>query len=574
MAYLALYRQHRPRTLGEVVDQSHIVRTLSNAIMNNKLVHAYLFTGPRGTGKTTIARVLSRSLNCAQGPTVEPCGACISCLSIDTGSALDVREIDAASNRGIDDIRDLRQSIHYVPESRYRVYIIDEVHMLSTEAFNALLKTLEEPPDHVVFILATTEVHKVPLTILSRCQRFDFHRIGASAMKTYLTDLISLEQSTISNEAIDLLVERSQGGLRDALSMLDQCLIYASGEINANDLLAVLGSVDQQTLEQLVSLLIVNKVPELLELLDTIEDSGRDLMQLLFDLMRLMRSYVAAREVLALDITPSQALQALDLLSRAEPEMKIATQPRIALELALLRIAEELPHGGRIEALEARVAALEAGGRPMMHPTAANPPREKRSNVTPKPSPVPAPVVEPAVAVEPAKAPNTATADAFPVSSSTGGATTEASGSFSAEWEVIMERIKKERIALHAILINGRILDQKGEVLELVFVEEFHKRIVEKSENIALLEHVVADICGVPCKVKVFLTKDLVPSSGSGRRSAPRVKSDTADSGSLNDYPTGQDNEDLLVTSAFALVGEGKVKIVTGTVETEEEEEE
>ena len=224
MAYVALYRQWRPQDFKNLVGQNHISSTLKNAIQLGKIAHAYLFSGPRGTGKTSTAKILAKSLNCMNGPTSDPCNVCANCERITNGTSMDVLEIDAASNRGIDEIRELRESVKFAPvDGRYKVYIIDEVHMLTNEAFNALLKTLEEPPAHVVFILATTEAHKIPATIHSRCQRFDFRRIGFREIEQRLTDVAQHNGLTVAPDALKLIASHADGGLRDALSILDQC---------------------------------------------------------------------------------------------------------------------------------------------------------------------------------------------------------------------------------------------------------------------------------------------------------------------------------------------------------------
>ena len=571
MAYLALYRQHRPRTLAEVVDQEHIVRTLSNAISGNKLVHAYLFTGPRGTGKTTVARAMARALNCEHGPTVEPCGVCASCVAIDNGSSLDVREIDAASNRGIDDIRDLRQSIHYVPESRYKVYIIDEVHMLSNEAFNALLKTLEEPPEHVVFILATTEVHKIPLTILSRCQRFDFRRIGKSAIIDHLKGIIQQNGASITGEAVELLAERAQGGMRDALSMLDQCLIYAEGEISIDDLLAVLGSVDQQTLLALMELVLAGNAPDMLQLLDSIEDSGRDLMQLLYDLMQLFRLALgnSGTAMASLKLSVDQIVQALDTLAQCEVDMKRATNPRLSLELALFHIGENVRYGGRLQALEARLSALESGmhsapsapvvraSAPAAKPPAQAPAGERRGTATA--------VTGTGEAAQP-HAPSASSAAAVDETSAEGNELVLVKQS----WDDIMAKVRKERISLHAILQSGRIIDYRDGVLELVFVQEFHRKIVDKPENRALIEQLVLDVCKLQCRVNVILTKDVskraVASQEPAEKRADTVQTlrDTVPepSAAVPAKPSISADSNLLLDVAIAMVGADRVRVV------------
>ena len=242
MAYVALYRTWRPQNFDSVVGQPHIVRTLTNAIEKNKIAHAYLFSGPRGTGKTSTAKILAKALNCTHGPTTDPCGTCEACRKITEGTSMDVLEIDAASNRGIDEIRGLRETVGFLPvDGRYKVYIIDEVHMLTTEAFNALLKTLEEPPPHILFILATTEPHKIPATIHSRCQRYDFRRISASDIEARLGEVIDHLDLTIEPAAVRLIADAAEGGMRDALSLLDQCITTSDDTITAADVENLLG---------------------------------------------------------------------------------------------------------------------------------------------------------------------------------------------------------------------------------------------------------------------------------------------------------------------------------------------
>src|SRR5690554_3330279 len=261
MAYQALYRVFRPQKFQDVVGQSHITRTLQNAILQQKVGHAYLFTGPRGTGKTSAAKIFAKAINCEQSPVNEPCLQCDACRGIQDGSISDIIEIDAASNNGVDDIREIRDKVKYAPTAvKYKVYIIDEVHMLSTGAFNALLKTLEEPPRHVIFILATTEPHKIPLTIISRCQRFDFKRISKKALLERLTYITEQQGIVIQPEALQLIAQVAAGGLRDALSILDQVVSFAAGEVTLEDCLAVTGSVAQEALSELADAILQGKV--------------------------------------------------------------------------------------------------------------------------------------------------------------------------------------------------------------------------------------------------------------------------------------------------------------------------
>ena len=262
LAYVALYRQWRPKRFSDLVGQTHVSRTLAQAIETGRVGHAYLFSGPRGTGKTSTAKILAKALNCAEGPTPEPCGDCESCRRVNEGTSMDVFEIDAASNRGIDEIRELRETIQFAPVSgRYKVYIIDEVHMLTAEAFNALLKTLEEPPAQVVFILATTEIHKVPATIQSRCQRYDFKRIAAEVIAARLRYVADQSGIAAEDAALFLIAQGAAGGLRDALSALDQCAALAETAVTEKLVRDILGLVGREHIEKCLRAIAAGDAP-------------------------------------------------------------------------------------------------------------------------------------------------------------------------------------------------------------------------------------------------------------------------------------------------------------------------
>lgn len=403
MAYVALYRRWRPESFADLVGQEHISRTLSRAVTSGQTSHAYLFTGPRGTGKTSTAKILARALNCAEGPTLTPCGVCDSCRSISDGSSMDVFEIDAASNRGIDEIRDLRESVKFAPtEGHYKIYIIDEVHMLTTEAFNALLKTLEEPPERVIFILATTEPHKVPATIQSRCQRYDFHRITVTEIRDRLIYVCKESDIAAEEDALGIIAEQADGGMRDALSILDQCMALAEGTLTAERVQEALGLVGRAWIRRMAGEIAARDAAALIAQLSELLQSGRELKQVLAELAQYFRRLmiagvggtVSAAELCAGDaeelrmdaaqFTQEEIMAILRRLNETMQELRTSPQPRIAVETLLIGLCHTEgaapsgestapPAGGaddaRIARLEAQVeelaARLAAGGTPV-----------------------------------------------------------------------------------------------------------------------------------------------------------------------------------------------------------------
>ncbi|BFI97582.1 DNA polymerase III subunit gamma/tau [Priestia sp. Y58] len=359
MAYQALYRVYRPQSFNDVVGQQHIIKTLQNALVQEKFSHAYLFSGPRGTGKTTAAKILAKAVNCEKAPIAEPCNECATCRGITDGSISDVIEIDAASNNGVDEIRDIRDKVKYAPSAvRYKVYIIDEVHMLSIGAFNALLKTLEEPPAHVIFILATTEPHKIPLTIISRCQRFDFKRISPEDIVYRMKEVLGSEELEVSEDALYEIAKASEGGMRDALSLLDQAISYSTEKVSLEDVLSITGAVSQAFIVKIVQAIFNENIVEALDSVESLIKNGKDPARFVEDLIFYYRDvllYQASEEnayllekaavneefkELSSKMDSDFIYKVIAELNQTQQEMKWSNHPRVLLEVALVKLAQ------------------------------------------------------------------------------------------------------------------------------------------------------------------------------------------------------------------------------------------
>lgn len=534
MAYVALYRQWRPQDFDALVGQKAVKTTLKNALASGKIAHAYLFSGPRGTGKTSMARILAKALNCEQGPTAEPCGQCGNCQRIVQGTSLDVIEIDAASNTSVDNIRDLREQVAFTPaESRYKVYIIDEVHMLSTGAFNALLKTLEEPPAHAVFILATTDPQKVPATIQSRCQRFEFRRVTVDEIAEHLAMVAAGSGIEADADALRLIAIQAEGGMRDALSLLDQCGVMAK-RVTVATVREVLGIVGREALHELTEAIGRRKLPQALATLNLLLEQGKDVKQVLTELIEYLRALVLylavpdyeeiyltdTKEALA-ELAPlfgrDRLLAAEERLHSAIQELRGSMRPRITAELCLLDLCRV--EGSTLAALSARIEQLErqlAGVTPVYQQA---PPAQRASVAVQQPAseeyaaaqqpiaqPVPvaeqmqaakpAPAKKPAAKAQPAADTLAAAVNAAPKPKSAKVQQTEEyAGDFAAGedfWKQALEIMKAEKKnSMVSCAKNGRVFSFANNILQVAFKAPFLADRMNKDDYRKAFEEVL-----------------------------------------------------------------------------------
>ena len=495
MSYLVLARKYRPQTFAEVVGQEHVTRTLANAFAQGRVHHAFLFCGPRGVGKTTLARILGRALNCEKGPTAEPCGTCQPCTTISAGNAVDYIEMDGASNRGIDAIRDLTEAVRYQPAAlRKKVYVIDEVHMLTTEAFNALLKTLEEPPPHVTFVLATTEPHKVPVTILSRCQRYDFKLVPGSRLTGHLQSIFDREGLQVEPGALEVLVRESGGSVRDALSLSDQVISYVGAQaIGEAQVAEVLGVADRALTRTLVESVASGDAAAALDAVESAVGRGLDETQLTRALTRALHDIAVAQaglapagasdgertelERLARAIEPSRVRLMCDRMLRACIDLAESPEPRIVLDLALIDLAavEPLPP---ISRLLDRLADLEK----RLGPGAASPAAPPSRSPTPRPrGPEPAPR---ASAPPPPDAPVTVASAAPAVASPPPPASSDPL----AAWEGIISGLEQAReLSLVSIYQHARILGWTDAAIEVGFPPGMAGEMASEPDKVAAM---------------------------------------------------------------------------------------
>jgi DNA polymerase-3 subunit gamma/tau len=491
--YIVIARKWRPGTFDEVIGQEHVTRTLKNAITGGRVAHAYLFTGPRGVGKTTVARVLAKSLNCAEGPTVKPCGACSACTEIAQGTSMDVIEIDGASNRGIDEIRNLRESVRYASVGgKKKVYIIDEVHMLTQEAFNALLKTLEEPPPHVVFVFATTQPLKVPQTIVSRCQRFDFRRIPAGLISERLKQICEAEGYKCDAGALAMISQRAEGSMRDGQSMLEQVLAFSGGTATDADIGPIMGFRGSETVSKIAQAVIDGDEAGVLKLLGETFDGGIDPLDLVASLTEWIRYLLIAsidpesRELLSLtdeiraellkavdSVSTEHLLSLLSMIADAESNIKRASHQRYLLETVILRMAN-VKSIARVSDIVQMLKKMESKGT------------QGSGAPTPKPKP----------AAESTRGKGRA------AQKRDGGLRSAAAGDVVTSWQDVIEHLRESKASLASILDLCEPPSLSEGVYWLYLPSSFHESQVLKSQNLRILTEEVQKLTNTSVTIR------------------------------------------------------------------------
>ena len=547
--YQVLYRKYRPRVFADVYGQDHVTSTLKNEIKEGRISHAYLFTGSRGTGKTTCAKILAKAVNCPNAVDGEPCNACEICKGLDSGTIYDVVEIDAASNNGVDNIRDLREEVNYTPtRGKYRVYIIDEVHMLSTGAFNALLKTLEEPPAHVIFILATTEVHKLPATILSRCQRFDFKRIQPESMAVRLQQVAGLEGMELAPDAATLIARIADGALRDGLSILDQCA-GRSKQITAQLVSEVAGLAGREALYRLSDAVLARDSSAAVEELAQLHENSYDMERLCVEMINHFRNFMMVKtvkksreliictddeykhiEASAGQFTLAQILRGLDLFQSTLVKIKGGATPRIEMEMAFIRLCEPKLETDS-DAINQRLSALERAVQngvpaapvktvqspaPAAHPAPAQPtvpptpqPTPAAAAPVPEPEPVPATSAEPVSAPVPEPAPVQPEPPASREPAATAPSPAPAADSeqqLFMQWADLMEILHRTDIALFGVL-SGSQSYTRGEFFLIDSPNPTIKEFIKISTHAKAIRAALHELTGHNYKLGLFKKK-------------------------------------------------------------------
>jgi DNA polymerase III subunit gamma/tau len=532
MSYQVLARKYRPQTFAEVVGQEHITQTLKNALASERVHHAYLFTGVRGVGKTTVARILAKALNCQHPKDFEPCGACPPCQEIAAGRSMDVQEIDGASNTGVDDVREIRDRVRFMPSSgRYKIYIIDEVHMLSTAAFNALLKTLEEPPAHVIFIFATTESHKIPATILSRCQRYDFRRIPAQLIAKVLERIAAEEEVSASEDALHLIAREATGSLRDAQSLFDQTIAFAGKEITADAIQSMLGCLDRTILFDCIAAGLAEDPARALAVLADVFRTGSDLVRFAGDILELLRHLLVIAECGAepasLDLPAEEIARLRELAGKAQaPQLHqmfslwygvaeaVARSafPKMLLEVGLIRLCRV----GRVQQLSEIVAKVDAllGDGAEIKPLA---PEERPSTaaapaVPSREQPAKSPAPPAARAPSPPQASPRAEASAAPHAPTFEAATTPADVAGERRWQEFMRWVIQERPQSAAILQQGALAGIEKDMVRISFASPHFADLQSEEDRLKKTEELLATFFKRPMRLVVLSPQGGAPS--------------------------------------------------------------
>ncbi len=550
MSYQVFARKYRPQTFEDLVGQDHVTRTLQNAVEQNRLAHAYLFVGPRGIGKTSTARILAKALNCIHGPTTTPCGVCDNCKEIAAGNSLDVLEIDGASNNGVEQVRELRDNVRYAPaKAKYKIYIIDEVHMLTSQAFNALLKTLEEPPEHVKFIFATTEPQKVLPTILSRCQRFDLHRIPANLIAQHLQFISGKEKITLEPAAAHAIARGADGGLRDAESMLDQLVAFCGEKIAEADVLNVFGFTSEQTVAGFTEKILRGQTSEALAVLDEQAAAGKEMMKLMGDLIAHLRDLLVFKvrpDALADEAAPEiqsslgeeaalvetdRLLELIEQFAGAEGRMKWAPNKKLHFEVAVIKAIQTLNQVTLSEVIE-NLAALRGGGGGSSSSAPAAPARSlpkaaepaKKTAVAP---PKPSPPLTPAPAAQSKPAAIAPTAPQPPAATS--------SVEMTAVWPKVVQLAYTRRPLIKTWIALAHLLGTEGRNVMLGFAPG-DKTVMEslaRPANRSFLEELLKELTGSDWTVKLSIVEGMpavpqeVAPATEAKKSAPAESRDT-----------------------------------------------